>query len=86
MQISPIPASSGPRKRAVNLTLNEGLVAQAKTYTSTLSATIEELLASNVAQQQKAGLTRQQQPDACAAGWNAVHAAMGSLADEHSTL
>jgi antitoxin CcdA len=24
--------------------------------------------------------------DACAADWNAVHAAVGSFADEHSTL
>ena len=86
MQISPTPGGLAPRKRAVNLTLNEGLVAQAKTYTSNLSATMEELLASYVAQQQKAGLTRQQQADACAAGWNAVHAAIGSFADEHSTL
>jgi antitoxin CcdA len=40
----------------------------------------------NVAQQRKARLTRQQQADACASGWNAVHAVMSSFADEHSTL
>ena len=74
------------RKRAVNLTLNEGLVAQAKTYTSNLSATMEELLAAYVAQQQQNRLTRQQQADACASDWNAVHAVVGSFADEHSTL
>ena len=33
------------RKRPVNLTLNESLVLQAKTYTSNLSATMELLLA-----------------------------------------
>ena len=33
------------RKRPVNLTLNEALVAQAKAYTSNLSATMEALLA-----------------------------------------
>jgi antitoxin CcdA len=74
------------RKRAVNLTLNEGLVAQAKTYTSNLSATMEELLATYVAQQQQTRLTRQQQADAASTDWNAVHASVGSFADEHSTL
>lgn len=74
------------RKRAVNLTLNEGLVAQAKTYTSNLSATMEELLATYVAQQQHTRLTHQQQADAASMDWNAVHASFGSFADEHSTL
>ena len=74
------------RKRAVNLTLNEGLVAQAKTYTSNLSATIEALLADYVAEQQQSRGSRQQAADACAQDWNAVHSAIGSFADEHSTL
>jgi antitoxin CcdA len=78
--------STSVRKRAVNLTLNEGLVARAKTYTSNLSATMEELLTAYVAQQQQARLTRQQQADAAAMDWNAVHASVGSFADEHSTL
>ena len=33
------------RKRPVNLTMNEALVAQAKAYTNNLSATMESLLA-----------------------------------------
>ena len=74
------------RKRAVNLTLNEGLVAQAKTYTSNLSATMEALLAAYVAQQQQTRLARQEQADSISMDWNAVHAAVGSFADEHSTL
>ena len=74
------------RKRPVNLTLSEGLVAQAKNYTSNLSATMESLLADFVASQQQAVLTHRQMADACAADWNAVHAAVGSFADEHSTL
>ena len=79
-------SSAAPtRKRPVNLTLSESLVAQAKNYTSNLSATMESLLAEFVAQQQT-HLTRQQMADACAADWNAVHAAVGSFADEHSTL
>lgn len=74
------------RKRPVNLTMNEALVQQAKTYTSNLSATVESLLAGFVAQQQSEQRQRQQRADACAADWNAVHAAVGSFADEHSTL
>lgn len=74
------------RKRAVNLTLSEGLVAQAKTYTSNLSATMEELLVAYVAQQQQARLSRQQQADTASMDWNAVHVAVGSFADDHSTL
>jgi antitoxin CcdA len=74
------------RKRPVNLTLNEALVAQAKTYTSNLSATMEALLTEFVATQQQAQRSRQQLADTCAADWNAVHAQVGSFADEHSTL
>lgn len=74
------------RKRPVNLTLNEALVAQAKVYTSNLSATMEALLSDFVASQQQAQQARQQLADTCAADWNAVHAAVGSFADEHSTL
>jgi antitoxin CcdA len=74
------------RKRPVNLTLNEALVAQAKSYTSNLSATMEALLSDFVASQQHAQRSRQQLADTCADDWNAVHASVGSFADEHSTL
>lgn len=74
------------RKRPVNLTLSETLVTQARAYTSNLSATMESLLAEFIASQQNAQRQRQQVADACAADWNAVHAAVGSFADEHSTL
>lgn len=75
-----------PRKRPVNLTINEMLVVQAKAYTNNLSATMESLLAEFVTKQQSAQRNRQRVADACAADWNAVHAAVGSFADEHSTL
>lgn len=74
------------RKRPVNLTINEALVAQAKAYTNNLSATMESLLAEFVVNQQNAQRNRQRVADACAADWNAVHATVGSFADEHSTL
>lgn len=74
------------RKRPVNLTINEALVAQAKAFTDNLSATMESLLAEFVATQQNAQRNRQDAADECAAHWNAVHASIGSFADEHSTL
>ena len=77
---------TGSRKRPVNLTIDEGLVAQAKAYTDNLSATTEALLAGYVAERQRANLDRQQRADACAADWNAMHLAKGSFADEHSSL
>lgn len=82
----PATATASARKRAVNLTLNKGLVAQAKVYTSNLSATMEALLSDYVAQQQQSKVSRQQLANAWAADWNAVHASVGSFADEHSTL
>jgi antitoxin CcdA len=86
MPAASIAIGAAVRKRAVNLTLNEGLVSQAKTYTSNLSATMEVLLTDYVAQQQQSRRSRQQQADAASMDWNAVHAAVGSFADEHSTL
>ncbi len=86
MQITATTHDAVLRKRAVNLTLNEALVAQAKTYTNNLSATMEGLLADFVARRQQTDMTRQQIANACAADWNAVHLTIGSFADEHSTL
>lgn len=77
---------TSPRKRPVNLTINEALITQAKAYTNNLSATMESLLAEFVVTQQNVQRHRQQMADACAADWNAVHAAVGSFADGHATL
>jgi post-segregation antitoxin (ccd killing protein) len=74
------------RKRPVNLTLSESLVADLKGYTSNLSATAEELLTAYVVEQKQARSSRQQQADQIVAGWNALHTEVGSFADEHSTL
>jgi antitoxin CcdA len=74
------------RKRAVNIALSEGLVAEAGTYSNNLSAALEALLADYLATQQRARATCQQKADRCAAEWNAIHASIGSLADEHSTF
>jgi antitoxin CcdA len=74
------------RKRPVNLTLSESLVADLKDYTSNLSATAEELLTAYVVEQKQERSNRQQQANQAVAGWNALHADVGSFADEHSTL
>ena len=73
-------------KRPVNLTLNQALVAQAKAFTPNLSATVEELLAEYVVDQRRAHQERARVADACSSAWNALHEAVGSFADEHSTL
>jgi antitoxin CcdA len=78
--------ASSARKRPVNLTIDETLVTEARTYTNNLSATIELLLAEFVAAKQSAQSDRQRAADACADDWNTVHASIGSFADEHSTL
>lgn len=78
--------AASARKRPVNLTINEALVTQAKAYTNNLSATMESLLAEFVVAQQGLQRDRQRAADACAADWNAVHASIGSFADEHYTL
>ncbi len=74
------------RKRPVNLTLNADLVEQAKTYSANLSATVETLLTQFIVSQQNAQRCRQQEADACSAQWNAFNGAVGSFADEHTTL
>ena len=81
----PIESTVG-LKRPVNLTLNEALVAKVKTYTPNLSGTVEGLLAEYVLRQQQATIERARLADACSSSWNALHASVGSFADEHTTL
>ena len=75
-----------PRKRPVNLTLSEEVVASAKRYSNNLSATVESLLVEYAQREQRAAAERQQRARLCASEWNAVHDSVGSFADEHSTL
>ena len=84
--ISMDPHTTLPRQSTVSLTLNEALLTQAKGFTNNLAATLESLLADFVAAQQNEPHQRQQLADACSEHWNAVHDAIGSFADEHSTL
>ena len=86
MRTQATESTTAQKKRAVNLTLNEALITQAKKFTGNLSSTVETLLIEYVAQQQQARLSRQQAAEACVEYWNEVLAAEGSFADEHSTL
>ncbi|MEI7456037.1 MAG: type II toxin-antitoxin system CcdA family antitoxin [Nitrosomonadales bacterium] len=78
--------TSSARKRAVNLTLNEDIVAQAKALTPNLSAVVETLLSGYVAQIQREKLSQQEQAKQVAMVWNGFNAQSGSFADEYSTL
>jgi antitoxin CcdA len=73
-------------KRPVNLLLNEETVRQARHFTDNLSATVDGLLATYVAQQDATRLSRRQLGDTVAEVWNRFHAEHGGFADEYSTL
>ena len=74
------------RKRPVNLTLNEDLVARARNLTNNLSGVVESLLADYV---EKSLEARNQQVHAVretVEAWNAHGEKHGSIADEYSPL
>jgi antitoxin CcdA len=74
------------RKRAVNLTLNEHLVQQAKTMTDNLSGVVESLLSDFVAQEQKRRLAKAKAIEATVDTWNEFNVKVGSISDEYSSL
>jgi antitoxin CcdA len=78
--------SNPARKRAVNLTLNEDLVSQAKGMTGNISGVVEQLLADYVVRQHNVRLEKLQNAELAAQGWNAFSEQYVSFADEHSTL
>lgn len=75
-----------PRKRPVNLFLNEDLVMQARVMTDNLSAEVETLLAGYVLQRQQQSDTEAERLRRSAAAWNLYTQKHGSFADEFSTL
>jgi antitoxin CcdA len=74
------------RKRAVNLTLSENLVSQAKEMTNNLSGVVEQLLADYVQKQHKSRQEKQHNANAVSQAWNHFNEQCGSFADEHSSL
>jgi len=77
---------SSDLKRVVHLTINAHLLELAESYTEDLCATMEALLAEFVARQEQIHSVCRKTAEACANDWNAVHAAVGSFADQYSTL
>jgi post-segregation antitoxin (ccd killing protein) len=85
LEVKPV-YDTGARKRAVNLTLNEDLVAQARSVTPNLSAVVEALLADFLAREkQKRADAIEAAKETCAT-WNRVYEQYGSPADEYSNL
>jgi post-segregation antitoxin (ccd killing protein) len=74
------------RKRPVNLTLNEDLVAQARSMTDNLSEVIESLLAEFLIMEKRRRAAESQAVQATVETWNRFAEKHGSFADQHSTL
>ena len=74
------------RKRPVNLTLNEDLVAQARAVTDNLSAVVESLLAEYLLQEKQRRAAEAEGVRETVAVWNRFAERIGSFADDHSTL
>lgn len=74
------------RKRPVNLSLNEHLVAQARGLTDNLSGVVETLLADYVEQARQQQLAEKQALEKTTMLWNEFNARHGAFADDHSTL
>jgi len=74
------------RKRAVNLTLNEDLVTQARAVTDNLSAVVESLLAEYLTQERQRRAAEADTARETIGVWNRFAGKAGSFADDHSTL
>jgi len=74
------------RKRPVNLTLNEDLVARARETTDNLSNVVETLLADFLAREDERRAAEASAVREAVAAWNSFADRHGSIADEHSTL
>ncbi len=74
------------QKRAVNLTLNSDLVAQARAMTGNLSAKVESLLAEFVSREHEIHGARARGLQRSAEEWREFTQSHGSFADEFSTL
>lgn len=74
------------RKRAVNLTLNEDLLAHVREVTDNLSSVVESLLAEYLAKKRQERAARINIVESTVAMWNQFADENGSFADDHSTL
>ena len=74
------------RKRAVNLTLNEDLLAHVREVTENLSGVVESLLAEYLAKERQRQSARAKIVESTVALGNEFADRTGSFADDHSTL
>jgi antitoxin CcdA len=74
------------RKRAVNLTLNEDLLAHVREITENLSSVVESLLAEYLAKERQRRAAQVKIVESTVALWNQFGDENGSFADDHSTL
>lgn len=74
------------RKRAVNLTLNEDLLAHVREVTQNLSGVVESLLAEYLAKERQRRAAQAQLVESTVALWNRFGEDHESFADDHSTL
>jgi antitoxin CcdA len=74
------------RKRAVNLTLNEDLIAHVREVTENLSGVVESLLAEYLAKERQRRAAQAKVVESTVALWNKFAEDHGSFADDHSTL
>jgi antitoxin CcdA len=87
MSLNPKPAYDlEARKRPVNLTLNEDLVAQVREVAANLSAVVESLLAEYLIREGQRRPAQLKLVESTVALWNQYADDHGSFADEHSTL
>jgi antitoxin CcdA len=73
-------------KRPLNVSLNEDLVRQARTYTRNLSATLETLLQEFVATEEARRLAADETASRVIDGLSTFHQQHGLLSDEFSSL
>ncbi len=74
------------RKRAVNLTLNEDLLAHVREVTDNLSGVVESLLTEYLARKRQERAAQEKIVASTVAMWNRFTDENGSFADDHSTL
>jgi antitoxin CcdA len=74
------------RKRAVNLTLNEDLLAHVREVTDNLSSVVESLLAEYLSRERQRRAAQVEIVKSTVALWNEFDTENGSFADDHSTL
>jgi antitoxin CcdA len=74
------------RKRAVNLTLNEDLLAHVREVTENLSGIVESLLAEYLMRETQRRAAQAKVVESTVALWNKFAEDHGSFADDHSTL